>query len=151
MMQYSVSNQVIFEGLWRAQEIAWSQHDFKGGHTGQAPWMMAVCSDQNYRSVIIKSKYWVLKHFPEALQCTILSYLKMVGREEAWVNLDQSHVQILTVDLNKFFSPTNSLYMLMTFYCFKYQLLKELSWHSFILISKHRSSSLSIYLIVLPM
>lgn len=105
MMQYSVSNQVIFEGLWRAQEIAWSQHDFKGGHTGQAPWMMAVCSDQNYRSVIIKSKYWVLKHFPEALQCTILSYLKMVGREEAWVNLDQSHVQILTVDLNKFFFP----------------------------------------------
>lgn len=43
----------------------------------------------------------MLKHFPEALQCTILSYLKMVGRGEAWVNLDQSHVQILTVDLNK--------------------------------------------------
>lgn len=32
----TVLSQVICEGLWGTQEIAWSQHDFKAGRSGPA-------------------------------------------------------------------------------------------------------------------
>lgn len=51
MHYQTVMSQVILEGLWGAQEVAWWQHDFKEGDQDQPSDWWLIWSGQKYRSV----------------------------------------------------------------------------------------------------